>query len=120
MGFFDRFRKKKRETVEPSGGRGASYGRYPESLTDTQRLLAAEQHFRILRDSLSIIQKTANPETFERRYALALREADILADLCRGQEMGEKAACLAEKLRREKEDLASAMLDRYHRKNSVP
>ena len=115
MGFFDRFRKKKQETVKPSDGRDASYGVYPEHLTESQRLLVAQQHFRIFRDSLNIIQKTATPETFERRYATALREAEIIADLCHGHELGEKMSQMADRLRGEEESLRAAMLARCNR-----
>lgn len=89
------------------------------SLAEFHQVQAAN-HFRIIRESLELINKTTYPSTFFGRYETAVKNAEMVIEIMKQYDASEDAEELLESLIDEKESLVDEFLDRCNEKGILP
>ena len=120
MGLFDMFKKKKSEPKFSPVAPDAAYGEYPEDWPQELKLAQAYQHFGIMRDSVELIHKTVYPKTYFSRYRTAVKEAEVVAKLCKDHELGKLAMQTLAVLLSSREQITNDFLDRCDAAGKLP
>lgn len=119
MGLFEIFKKKKKtpqfSPIDPNAG----YGEYPDDWPMELKLAQAAQHFQIMRDSVELINKTVYPQTYFYRYKTAMREAEVVINLCKHHKLGKLAADTLAFLRSNRVEVTNDFLDRCDADNKL-
>ena len=84
------------------------------------KLAMAAQHVRIFKDSMNLLRETTNPDTFFRRYALAIEKAEIVAEMCEDTELGTRMAQMADTLRYDKDVFVYRFIERCAAAGKLP
>ena len=84
-----------------------SYGEYPKSWSKELKLAQATRHFKIMKDSVELIEKTLSEDIFRNRYEAAIREAQVVISLCGRTGIGIRAGRVLRYLQSERERLVS-------------
>ena len=89
------------------------------SLAEFHQVQAAN-HFRIIRESLELINKTTYPSTFFGRYETAVKNAEMVIEIMKQYDASDDAEELLESLIDKKETLVDEFLDRCNEKGILP
>ena len=84
-----------------------SYGEYPKSWPKELKLAQAARHFEIMKDSVELVEKTLSEDIFRNRYEAAIREAQVVINLCGRTGIGIRAGRVLRYLQSERERLVS-------------
>lgn len=98
-------RKLKRNEVLP-------YGVYPKNWSKETKEAQAKRHYNIMRDSLELIEETVSEDTFRNRYEAAIREAQVVINLCGRKGIGLRAGRTLRYLLEEQELLINNFVTR--------
>ena len=120
MGLFDIFKNKQKTSAVSPVDPNAAYGEYPSNWPMELKIAQASQHFRILCDSVDLINKTVNPKTYFYRYETAVREAEIVIKLCKDHAMGKEATKALSFLLSKKVEVTNEFLDRCDVAGKLP
>lgn len=119
MGLFDIFKKKTKAKLSPVAP-DAAYGEYPDDWPQELKLAQAYQHFRIMTDSVELIHKTVYPKTYFSRYRTAVKEAEVVAGLCKRHELGILATQTLAVLLSDRVKITNDFLDRCEAAGKLP
>ena len=86
------------------------YGKYPKFWTKEMKQAQATRHYNILHDSMELLQETVSEDTFRNRYEAAIREAQVVVNLCGRKGIGIRAGRMLQYLTKEREQLVNDFL----------
>ena len=84
------------------------------------KLVQADNHFRIMSESIDLISKTVYAATFFKRYNIALEEADIIFAFDLGAKYDKQVLGMVNILKNEKTDIINDFLTRCHKSGKLP
>ena len=80
----------------------------------------AAGHFRVIRESLELLNKTTNPETFFGRYETAIQNVKMVIEIMEQYDASDDAEELLKSIMEEKESLVNQFVVRCYAKGNLP
>lgn len=68
------------------------YGVYPRKWSKEMKLAQAMRHYNIMKDSVEMVEETLSEDVFRNRYEAAVREAQVVINLCGKAGIGIRAS----------------------------
>lgn len=84
------------------------------------KLVQADNHFRIMSESVDLISQTVYAATFFKRYNIALEEADIIFAFDLGAKYDKQVLGMVNILKNEKTDIINDFLTRCYKSGKLP
>ena len=88
------------------------YGEYPKTWSKEMKQAQATRHYNILHDCMELLQETVSEDTFRNRYEAAVREAQVVVNMCGKKGIGIRAGRVLCYLLNEKNQIISDFVAR--------